>query len=165
MGGVRRRRICSRRRHRRICRLRRRGQLLSHRPHPRLDGIAGLYRQPVASRQRQGFRLHPYFLQAQSARTEHQCADRLLDLAGRGASGLPVDPVGRMRHGAGRSGAIECLSAKVMPASRAASSLPTAIAEPSTPTPQGTIFGSGVGIVLLKRLKARARGSAITSMR
>ena len=68
-------------------------QFLSHRPHPRLDGISRLYRQPVASRQRQGFRLHPHLLQAQSARPEHQRADRLLDLAGRGASRLPVDPV------------------------------------------------------------------------
>ncbi len=58
---------------------------------------------PAASyRQRQGFPRHPGQPYLRSARSLDERADRLLDLARRGARGLPVAARRRMRRGAGR---------------------------------------------------------------
>ena len=58
----------------------------------------------LACRQRQGFRSDALVLQTESARPERRGADRMLDLAGCGASGLPEHPLGRVRNGPGRCG-------------------------------------------------------------
>ena len=116
---------------------------------------AGLHRQPHPSRQRQGFSEHPHFLQAQPDRAEHQHTDRLLDLAGGGAPRLPGDSRGRMRHGAGGS---RCGAGAA--GRRLCTSVKGGILSPDghcrafDADAQGTIFGSGVGAVLLKEMAA-----------
>ena len=77
-----------------------------------------------------------------------------------------------MRHGAGR-GRVRVPQREGYASVKGGILRPTAIAAPSTPTPAGTIFGSGVGIVLLKdsaraiedrdHIYAVIRGSAVNN--
>ena len=81
-------------------------------------------------------------------------ADRLLDLARRRPPGLPEPAGRRVRHGAGRRRRRSASPQKagyLLPGGRA-SSRPTATAGPSTRSAAGTVFGNGVGVVVLKRL-------------
>ena len=102
-------------------------------------------------------------------------ADRLLDLAGRRPPGLPgACSAGECDMALAGGVSIARAAARRLPLRRrAASSRPTATAAPSTPTRQGTVFGNGVGVVVLKRLAdaladgdhvhAVIRGSAVNN--
>ena len=108
---------------------------------------------PGLDRQRQGLPADPGLLQARPAGPERHRADRLLDLAGRRPPRLPEPARRRVRHGAGRRRlGRRRRSAPATSTRRAASSRPTATAAPSTPRRAGTVGGSGVGVVVLKRL-------------
>ena len=88
---------------------RQRHQHLPHQqrpPQPRLRAqphVPRVHERPAAhDRKREGLPHHPGVAQAQPARAQHQPADRLLDLAGRGPPGLPGPAGRRVRHGPGR---------------------------------------------------------------
>ena len=105
---------------------------------------------------------------------ERQRADRLLDVAGGRPRGRQSLLVGRVRHGArGRRHASSCRTARATGTRKARSSRPTATAAPSTTARPGTVFGSGAGVVVLRRLEdalrdgdniyAVIRGSAVNN--
>ena len=89
---------------RRICRIRRHRFQPSAVVHRALRRCHRQDRGQLACRQRQGLRSDALVLQTESARPERRGADRMLDLAGCGASGLPEHPLGRVRNGPGRCG-------------------------------------------------------------
>ena len=95
--------------------------------------------------------------------TEHHGSDRLLDLHGRRPSGPPEPVERRDGHGAG-GGRLGAGSApgRLLLATVAASSLRTGTCGRSMPSANGTVFGSGGGILVLKRLAdALADGDTI----
>ena len=119
------------------------------------------------TRQRQGLPGDARRLQARPARPGDQRADRVLDLAGGGAPGLPEPARGRVRHGAGgrrhacgcRSASATCHEASGIARRR------TATAAPFDADADGTVFGSGAGVVVLKRLTdALADGDPIRAV-
>ena len=120
-------------------------------------------RLPADARQRQGLPLHARLVQAQPARAEHDGADRVLDVARRGARGLP-----RLLRG-------ECDMALAggvvdrLPAARRATCIeegmifsPDGNCRAFDAEARGTRAGAGVGVVVLKRLAdALADGDTI----
>ena len=110
----------------------------------RLSGLA---------RQRQGLPADPRLLQARPRGPERHRADRLLDLAGGRPPGLPepCSPASATWRWPAASRSLPAASAATS-TRRAASSRPTATAAPSTRSARGTVAGSGVGVVVLKRL-------------
>ena len=159
---------------RRIRRLRRRGEFLSHRPHPRLDGTARVHRKPrrisattrISLSTRISYKLN---LHGPSINVQTACSTSLVAVH-LACQSILSGECDMALAGAARSA---CRSAIGYTSVKGGILSPDGHCRAFDADAAGTIFGSGVGIVLLKDLKraiadrdhiyAVIRGSAINN--